>query len=125
MTRMSATGCVMTQHLSSLHILVPEITHSKQIGNRNQTIKFIFYFVAGVTCTFLPCNEDVFPDSSGPSSCHCSCVFIGKVLLSSFPFSRRQNLSSTQEPRPCFSASAAFNPAKEKFTQIWAYLQKV
>ena len=55
---------------------------------------------------FLPCNEDVFPDSSALSSFHCSCVFIAKALLPSFPFSRRQNLSSTQEPRPRFSASA-------------------
>ena len=33
---MSATRCVTTQHLSSLQY-VPELTHSKQIGNRKQT----------------------------------------------------------------------------------------
>ena len=58
-----------------------------------------------VNTELLPCNEDVFPDSSGLSSSHCSCVFIAKALhnLSS-------ELESTQEPRSLFSASA-FIPA--------------
>ena len=46
----------------------------------------------------------------GLYSFHCSTGFMAKALLPYFPFSRRQNLSSTQEPRPLFWASA-FNPA--------------